>query len=91
MTVRIQVLLGADEREAFRRRASAEGLSLSAWLREAGRERLVEAEKRERLDTPAALREFFLVCDGREEGAEPDWEEHLRVIRASRRSGEADS
>ena len=91
MTVRIQVLLSAEEREAFRRRAAGEGLSLSAWLREAGRDRLEEAKKRSRLDTPDTLREFFRVCDEREEGAEPDWEEHLRVIGTARRSGEADS
>ncbi len=37
---RIQVLLDEAEREEFRRQAEREGVSLSAWLRRAARERL---------------------------------------------------
>jgi len=37
---RVQVLLEKQEREQFRREAEREGLSLSAWLRRAGQDRL---------------------------------------------------
>jgi Mobilization protein NikA len=33
---RLQVLVSRQEKEAFRQMAKREGLSLSAWLREAG-------------------------------------------------------
>jgi len=91
MTVREQVLVSPEEREAFRRRAEVEGVSLSAWLRAAGRERLAEAEEGDRLDSQETLRAFFDACDEREHGREPDWEEHLDVIRKAQRSGEAAS
>jgi hypothetical protein len=37
--------------------------------------------------TLETLREFFAACDAVEDGVEPDWEEHLRVIRESRDPG----
>ena len=40
MTARIHLVIDERERDAFRARAAAEGLTLSAWLREAARERL---------------------------------------------------
>jgi hypothetical protein len=30
------------------------------------------------------LREFFKACDLREKGREPDWQDHLRTIEASK-------
>ena len=41
MATRIQVIVEEAEREAFRSVAEQEGLSLSAWLRQAGKDRLV--------------------------------------------------
>jgi len=87
--VRIQVLLPEEEREAFRRVASEAGLSLSAWLREAGHERLVAGRSARRFGTGEDLRGFFTVCDRRETGREPDWNEHLDVMRGSRSHGES--
>jgi hypothetical protein len=58
---------------------------LSAWFRQAGRERVRGARERARFDTLQALDTFFAACDkldGPER--EPDWEEHLRAIEASR-------
>ena len=85
--VRIQVLLGEQEREDFRRMAKRRGMSLSAWLREAGREKAAEVDSEQRIDSKQALRDFFSRCDGRERGREPDWEEHREVIDRSKRSG----
>jgi hypothetical protein len=88
MAVRVQVILDAAEREEFRRRANAEGLSLSAWLRQAGRERL-QAEAGRRLASVEDLREFFARQAERELGREPGWDEHEHIIEQSRRSGAA--
>lgn len=84
--MRIQVIVDEHEREAFRAQASAEGRSLSEWLREAGRERL-ERQRPEQLRTPEDLRRFFAACDERESGREPDWDEHLAVMGRSRAEG----
>jgi hypothetical protein len=83
---RVQVLVAEEERERFRRQAEREGLSLSAWLRRAGQDRLRSRQGR-RISTVRELREFFREIDAREKGHEPDWEEHLAVMARSRASG----
>jgi hypothetical protein len=85
MMTRIQVVVEEEERESFRRQAHAEGLSLSAWLRRAGRERL--SARGPASAAAGALRKLFARCDAREKGREPDRREHLQVIEASRRRG----
>jgi hypothetical protein len=83
---RVQVLLDEGEQEHFRQQAQREGVSLSAWLRQAGQERL-RSRRGRRLSTLRDLRDFFRATDAREKGREPDWEEHLSVINRSRASG----
>ena len=87
--VRIQVLVTEEERQRLRGLAEREGLSLSAWLRRLGLERAEAMAGVDRLETVAELDRFFRACDRREAaaGREPDWDEHLRVINASRSSG----
>jgi hypothetical protein len=85
MSRRIQVILSEAEREAFRRQAAAKKMSLSTWLREAGLKQLA-AEQSGPLRTVAELREFFGSLPD-EPGAEPDWEEHVRVMAELRRRG----
>jgi hypothetical protein len=87
MPTRIQIVLSAADRELFRRHAIAEGLSLSAWIRRAAHRWAQSAGERHPLDTPERLREFFDACDQRESGREPDWDEHLEVMRRSRSGG----
>jgi hypothetical protein len=87
MAVRVQVILAEQEKELFQREARREGLSLSAWLRSAGEERLQGRPASARIDTAENLRAFFAACDRREEGREPDWNEHLAVMEASKRQG----
>lgn len=89
MTSRIHIVVDEEDKERFRRQAEREGKSLSAWLREAARARLAECRPAD-LDTPERLRAFFDACDDRESAPEPDWEEHLRVIERSARSGAPD-
>lgn len=89
MSCRVQVILSEQERESFRRLARQEGLSLSAWLRKAGVERAGALAAPKRIRTQEDLTELFGQCDEREHGREPDWEEHLEVIRRSRLEGTA--
>ena len=91
MTSRVHVILDEEERELFREAAAREGISLSAWLREAGRETLESQEGLRRVTTVKELRAFFAACDKREKGVEPDWEEHRSVIEHSIRSGQSDT
>jgi hypothetical protein len=85
---RVQVLVDEAEQEQFRRQAEREGLSLSAWLRRAGHERLGARQGR-RLASLRDLKAFFRAADERETGREPDWEEHEAVIARSRASGQS--
>jgi hypothetical protein len=45
------------------------------------------------LDTRDQLDRFFAACDEQEDGQgrEPDWDEHLRVIRSSMAKGSSDT
>ncbi len=85
MGSRVQVILSAEEREAFRRQAAAEHMSLSNWLRQAGLTQLAAQQQRP-IRTTAELRAFFTSLP-EEDGPEPDWSSHLEVIQESRRSG----
>lgn len=87
--VRVQVILADAEREAFRREAAREGRSLSAWLRDAGRERLAARPDRP-ITTIEELRALFArqaEHDGA--GAEPDWPAQRAMIDHARRPGAA--
>lgn len=89
MSSRVQVILSEAQREAFRRQAAAKKMSLSTWLREAGLKQLA-VEQAGPLRTAAEVREFFKSLPD-EPGAEPDWDEHLRVMADSRRRGASTS
>ncbi len=86
MSARIHLVIDERERDAFRARAAAEGVSLSEWLRDAARDRL-ERERPMEIRTVADLERFFDERAKVEAGAEPDWEEHLQVAERSRRAG----
>jgi hypothetical protein len=89
MATRIQIVIDEDERERFRREAERMGVTLSAWLREAAREKLRAGAHARSLRSREALQAFFTACDEREgdAGPEPDWREHRAVIERSIRSG----
>ena len=86
MTSRIHLVLAEEEKALLERAARKEGKSLSAWLREAAREKLGNSGPPS-LSTVHELKAFFAGCDGSEEGREPDWEAHRAVMEASRGSG----
>ena len=87
---RVQLVMPDDDRERFVNQARREGMSLSAWLRAAARERLEKRQNVEQFESPEDVEEFFRSCvalDGPE--TEPDWSEHLRVTNESRGRGVA--
>ncbi len=86
---RVQLIIPDQDRDKFVQQARREGMTFSAWLRAAARDRLEGSQRSKRFETPEQWEEFFRKCDALEDGpdVEPDWEEHLRVINASRLSG----
>ena len=85
---RIQLVLPDEDRDRFVHAASAEGVSLSEWLRLAARERMQRGVDRQGFRTRNDLIEFFARVDSTaESGSEPAWEEHLDTINSSRRTG----
>jgi hypothetical protein len=84
---RVEVLLDENEEQKFQRYAKRQGLSLSAWLREAGNALLTAQANGSMAANTLDLRAFFAACDAREKGREPDWEEHLAILERSKRGG----
>ena len=85
---RVQIVVSDEDRDRFVHQARREGMTLSAWLRAAARARLEERQQVQRFESPEDVREFFRACEAVEGPAsEPEWEEHLDVINASRVSG----
>ena len=85
---RVQLLIPDEDRDRFVYQARREGMSLSAWLRAAARDRFKRNQKHEKFKSVEEMRAFWEWCDARAgPGREPDWEEHLAVINKSRSSG----
>ena len=82
---RVQLVIPDEDRDRFVHQARREGMTLSAWLRAAARDRLARNQQSRPFESPADLEAFFRSCD-RLDGpsVEPDWEEHLQVINKSR-------
>ena len=87
---RVQLIIPDEDRDRFVRQARGEGLTLSAWLRAAARERLASRQRADRFTSPETVEAFFSACDALEgPEREPDWDEHLSVIAGSRRRSSA--
>lgn len=85
---RVQLVIPDEDRDRFMHQARREGMSFSAWLRAAARERLERKQQTRVFESEADLEAFWRECDERAgPGREPDWEEHLKVINASRSKG----
>ena len=85
---RVQLVMPDADRDRFVDQARREGMSLSAWMRAAARERLEARQHVQLFESPEDVKEFFRSCaslDGPE--TEPDWSEHLRVMNESRAAG----
>ena len=89
---RVQLVMPDDDRARFVHQARKEGMTLSAWLRLAARERLYRQSQAGGFRSVADVDAFFAECDARQSpGVEPDWEEHLAAIDRSRRRGRPDA
>ncbi len=87
---RVQLVMPDDDKERFVNQARREGMSLSAWIRAAARERLETRQSVQPFESPEDVLEFFRECAALEgPDKEPDWEEHLRVVNESRGRGAA--
>ncbi len=87
---RVQLVMADEDRERFAEQARRDGMSLSAWLRAAARERLAARQRVKLFETPEDVEEFFrsyASLEGPEK--EPDWDEQLGVINESRGKGAA--
>ena len=85
---RVQLIIPDEDMDGFVRQARREGLTFSAWLRAAARERLEAGQRVERFESLEDVNRFFEECDVRRgPGLEPDWEEHKRAIEESRLQG----
>lgn len=85
---RVQLVIPDEDRDRFVHQARKEGMTLSAWLRTAARERLQERQRGKPFQSPEDLEEFFRACDSIEgPEKEPDWDRHLDLINQSRRRG----
>ncbi len=90
MKDRIHIVLPTEEKERYRAIAEREGTTLSRWIREAVREKATKYDVERKLDTVEDLESFFQDCDQLHQGneaAEPDWEQHTRMIQQSRTGG----
>ena len=81
---RVQLIIPDEDRERFVHQAQREGMTFSAWLRAAARDRLEARQRAKGFQSPEDLRRFFEECDARRgPGVEPDWEEHKREMEKS--------
>ena len=87
---RIHLIVSEPDRTRYAAAAHREGLTLSAWLRSAAADRLQRGAKSDRFRSEDDLWRFFARRDAEvAAGREPDWNQHLEVIDASRKRGAA--
>ena len=81
-------MISDEDWAQFVHQAHREGMSLSAWLRDAARERFERQSQIQPFESVADLESFFAQCDRQEpNGTEPDWEQHLAFISEARKRG----
>ena len=89
---RVQIIIPDEDRDRFFSQAKREGMTLSAWLRAAAHESLKSRQQVKHFESPAELEAFFRECNAQAgPGREPEWEEHLAMMRESRLRGIADA
>ena len=89
MPLRIQVIIDEEDVAKFKLQARRESKSLSAWLREAGQKMIKMNESQQPLSSPDELKAFFDQCAKREQGVEPEWEEHKALLSEGFQAGRA--
>lgn len=87
---RIHLVVSEPDRTRYAAAAHREGLTLSAWLRAAAANRLNRRAGNEPFRTEDGVWQFFADRDAETAcGTEPDWEQRLDVLGASRSRGAA--
>ncbi len=87
---RIHLIVSEPDRTRYAAAARREGLTLSAWMRAAAADRLDRRSGAESFHTEDDVWRFFADRDADAAcGREPDWEQHLEVMRTSRSRGAA--
>lgn len=82
---RVQLVMPDTDRAEFLAQARREGMSFSAWMRAAARQRVEEKRKTHTYPTEEELERFFAECDAESgPGPEPDWEEYKRILNETR-------
>lgn len=82
---RIHLMVSKLDHTRYAAAARREGLSISAWLRAAAADRLDRRAGAESFRTEDDVWRFFADRDAEmRRGTEPDWEQQLDVIHASR-------
>ena len=90
--VRVQLVVPDEDRTRFVLQAHREGMTLSAWLHAAARDRLERQTQTRRFKSHTDLEVFFDECDSLEAlGTEPDWDQHHTVMNEARRRGESNT
>ena len=85
---RVQLVIPDADKARFVHQARREGLSLSAWLRAAAKDRLAERRKGKGFKTVEDMKAFFDEClEKAGPGPEPDWEEYKAIISESKMKG----
>lgn len=85
---RVQLVVPDADKDRFVHQARREGMSLSAWLRAAARDRLAQRQSTKRFRTVEDVKKFFeRVHAEAGPGRELDWDEHLAVINESKSRG----
>lgn len=78
---RVQLVMPDADRAEFLAQARREGMSFSAWMRAAARQRVEEKRKTHTYPTEEELERFFAECDAESgPGPEPDWEDVKRAM-----------
>ena len=86
LMARVQLMIPDEDLSLFVKQAHKEGMTLSAWLRAAARERHERQSQVQPFEPIADLEAFFAECDKLEPTeTEPDWEQHLAVINEAHR------
>lgn len=89
---RVQLIIPDEDHDLFVHQARLEGMTFSAWLRTAAHMRLEECRRSRAFRSPTRLKEFFRACEDLEgPDREPEWEEHLGAINASRNTNASGS
>ena len=82
---RVQLVMPDTDRAEFLAQARREGMSFSAWIRAAARQRVEEKRKTRTYPTEEELERFFAEC-AEKNASEPqlDWDEYKRILNENR-------